>query len=101
MKKNLLVLCVFILSWGTLSSQHVYVEGNKFQVNGNDIFFNAISGPWQWRADCDINFMRRNFDWSYWNQEFQRYADNNIRSEERRVGKECRSRRATDDEKKK
>jgi|GEM_PF-5903370 len=78
MKKNLLVLCVFILSWGTLSSQHVYVEGNKFQVNGNDIFFNAISGPWQWRADCDINFMRRNFDWSYWNQEFQRYADNNI-----------------------
>ncbi len=78
MKKNLLVLCVFILSWSTLSSQHVYVEGNKFQVNGNDIFFNAISGPWQWRADCDINFMRRNFDWSYWNQEFQRYADNNI-----------------------
>lgn len=78
MKKNLLVLCVFILSWGTLSSQHVYVEGNKFKVNGNDIFFNGISGPWQWRADCDINFMRRNFDWSYWNQEFQRYADNNI-----------------------
>jgi hypothetical protein len=78
MKKNLLILCLLFLPCSTLVSQHVVVVGNKFQVNGRDIFFNAISGPWQWRADCDINFMRRDFDWNYWNQEFQRYAANNI-----------------------
>lgn len=78
MKKNLHLTLFLFLVLSPLFSQNVEISGNKFQVNGNDIFFNAISGPWQWRSDCDINFMRRNFDWNYWNSEFQRYADNHI-----------------------
>lgn len=63
---------------GFLFSQTIVVSGNKFQVNGSDIYLNGVNAPWQWQSDCSISFMRRNFDWNYWNTELQKYADNKV-----------------------
>lgn len=58
-----------------LTAQTIVVSGNKFTQNGKEIYINGVNAPWQWQSDCDINFMRKNFDWNYWNSELQKYAD--------------------------
>jgi len=59
-------------------SQIITVSGNKFKVDGKDIYINGVNAPWQYQSDCGISFMRYNFDWNYWNNELQKYADNKV-----------------------
>lgn len=78
MKRRVVTFSILLFFAIQVYSQFVSVSGNKFQVEGKDIFFNGINAPWQYRNDCDINFMRRDFDWNWWNSEFQKYANNKI-----------------------
>lgn len=56
----------------------VSIGGNKFYVNGKEIFFNGTNEPWQKQADYSLDFLGRNFDATYWNTIFQRCKDNHI-----------------------
>jgi hypothetical protein len=55
-------------------SQEVGIEGNKFIVNGNEIWFNGINTPWHLFDD----FGRSDFDPDWWEDEFAAYRANNI-----------------------
>lgn len=55
-------------------SQEVSIEGNKFIVNGNEIWFNGINTPWHLFDD----FGRSDFDPDWWEDEFAAYQANNI-----------------------
>lgn len=78
MKKLIITLLIFKTIFFISNAQHVTITGNRFQVEGRDIFFSGINAPWQIQSDCDINFLRRNFDWNWWDNEFRNYAANNI-----------------------
>ncbi len=56
----------------------VTIAGSKFQVNGNEIFFNGINTAWQPQSDWSLDFLGKNFNYTWWNNEFQRYQDNHI-----------------------
>lgn len=56
------------------ASQEVSIVGNKFFVNGNEIWFNGINTPWHLFDD----FGRTDFDPEWWEDEFASYKDNNI-----------------------
>ncbi|MFF5383148.1 hypothetical protein [Pedobacter suwonensis] len=56
----------------------VTIGGNKFYVEGKEIFFNGINTAWQKQADYTLDFLGRNFDRNWWINEFQRYKDNRI-----------------------
>lgn len=77
MKKSQLLFLILFFVTTTLASQTIVVSGNKFQVDGKDIYINGVNAPWQWQSDCDINFMRKNFDANYWDAELQKYIDAN------------------------
>ncbi len=67
-----------ILFSKSLCAQNIQVSGNRFTLDGKEIYLNGVNAPWQWQSDCDINFMRRNFDRSFWEAELQKYADNKV-----------------------
>ncbi len=56
----------------------VTISGNKFYVASKQIFFNGINTAWQKQSDYTLDFLGRNFDYTWWNNEFQRYKDNKI-----------------------
>lgn len=56
----------------------VTIGGNKFYVNGHQIFFNGINTAWQKQSDYSLDFLGRNFDPAWWNTEFSRYNQNHI-----------------------
>lgn len=55
-------------------AQEVTINENKFEVNGNQIWFNGINTPWH--KFCD--FGHPNFDYAWWTEEFEKYPENNI-----------------------
>jgi len=76
--KRILYIVFLILFSLQLKAQTVTVNGNKFNVNGQQIFFNGINTAWQPQSDWSLNFLGRNFDYNWWNNEFQRYVNNHI-----------------------
>lgn len=56
----------------------VTIGGNKFYVNGKEIFFNGINTAWQKQSDYSLDFLGRNFDATWWRSEFQRCKDNKM-----------------------
>ena len=55
------------------------ISGNKFYVyNNQEIFFNGINTAWQWNSDYRLDFLGRNYDNTWWNNEFAKYVQNNI-----------------------
>lgn len=54
------------------------IGGNKFYVNGKEIFFNGINTAWQKQNDYSLDYLDRNYNPSYWNSEFERYNQNHI-----------------------
>ncbi len=78
MKKTILLLLGWALLFSQGNSQSVSISGSKFYVNGNEIFFNGINTAWQPQSDWSLDFLGRNFDYNWWNNELQRYKDNHI-----------------------
>ncbi|APU67657.1 MULTISPECIES: RICIN domain-containing protein [Christiangramia] len=62
----------------TISPQQVSIAGSKFYVNGQEIFFNGVNTAWQPQSDYSLDFLGRNFDYSWWEAEFERYRQNHI-----------------------
>ncbi|HCV79628.1 MAG: hypothetical protein CMP12_18830 [Zunongwangia sp.] len=62
----------------TISNQNITIGGSKFYVNGKEIFFNGANTAWQPQDDYSIDFLGRNFDYSWWEAEFERYKQNHI-----------------------
>lgn len=56
----------------------VSIGGNKFYVNGKEIFFSGINAAWQRQPDYSLDFLGRNFDYNWWNTELQRCKDNKM-----------------------
>lgn len=57
---------------------NVTIGGNKFYVNGQEIFFNGINTAWQKQNDYSLDFLDHNYDANFWNTEFSRYNQNRI-----------------------
>ncbi len=53
----------------------VYVEGNKFMVDGKEIWFNAVNTPWD-----NWNDFGGGFDPAFWDEHFGRLKDAGINS---------------------
>lgn len=60
------------------SSPTVTISGNKFYAYGKQIFFNGINTAWQWNNDYRLDFLGRNYNHQWWQEEFSRYEQNNI-----------------------
>ncbi len=56
-----------------IHSQNVSINKNIFVVEGKQIWFNGINTPWHY-----FNDFGGHFNYSWWNNEFQKYADNKI-----------------------
>ncbi len=78
MKRILILFFVKFLFISASTAQTIVVTGNKFTVEGNEIYLNGVNAPWQWQSDCDINFMRHNFDKNFWETELQKYVDSKV-----------------------
>jgi hypothetical protein len=78
--KAFVVLIIMSMIWVPLvsRSQTVTISGNKFMVGSNQIFFNGVNTPWQYQSDGDISFLKKNFNVSWWNTEFQNLVNNKI-----------------------
>lgn len=76
--KQFAMVGVFILTSIYCNAQYVSIGGNKFYVNGQEIFFNGVNTAWQRQSDYSLDFLGRNFDYNWWNTELQRYVDNRI-----------------------
>lgn len=72
------LLAFLLLCFTTSYSQWVSIGGNKFYVDGKEIFFNGVNTAWQPQADWSLDFLGRNFDPGWWNSELQRYVDSRI-----------------------
>lgn len=77
-RQSILLAALIFISVTCSLAQHVSIGGNKFYVNGNEIFFNGVNTAWQPQSDYSLDFLGRNFDYNWWNNEFQRYVDNHI-----------------------
>lgn len=62
----------------TMGVLDVSIGGNKFYVNGKEIFFSGINAAWQKQADYSLDFLGRNFDYTWWSNELQRCKDNKM-----------------------
>jgi hypothetical protein len=62
----------------TLGALDVSIGGNKFYVNGKEIFFSGINAAWQQQPDYSLDFLGRNFNANWWRNEFQRCKDNKM-----------------------
>lgn len=60
------------------SSPTITISGNKFYAYNKQIFFNGINTAWQWNNDYRLDFLGRNYNQEWWQQEFTRYEQNNI-----------------------
>lgn len=60
------------------NSPAVTISGNKFYAYNKPIFFNGINTAWQWNEDYRLDFLGRNYNHTWWEQEFSRYAQNKI-----------------------
>jgi len=65
--KYLLPILLFTFSRGVLYSQRISIDGNKFQVYGQEIFINGVNTPWD-----NWNDFGGNYDHNFWNSEFQK-----------------------------
>lgn len=72
--KNRMLLLILCLSAMFVPAQEVSIDGNKFTMGGNEIWFNGINTPWH----LFVDFGRSDFNYQWWEDEFARYADNNI-----------------------
>ncbi len=72
--KKLLFSFLLIIGFLNIQSQEVSISGNKFTVDGREIWFNGINTPWH----LFVDFGRSDFDPAWWADEFARYKDNNI-----------------------
>ncbi len=59
-------------------SPAVTISGNKFLAYDKPIFFNGINTAWQWNNDYRLDFLGRNYNNEWWQQEFARYEANKI-----------------------
>src|SRR5690606_5741472 len=57
-------------------TQGVTISGNKFYVGQNQIFFNGINTAWQKQSDYTLDFLGRNFDYNWWNNDLKNQACN-------------------------
>ncbi len=75
---TLFLIAVFAFQAGPApadtSSQQVSINGNHFEVNGGEIWFNGINTPWHLFDD----FGRTDFNEQWWTDEFARYKANHI-----------------------
>jgi hypothetical protein len=76
--RQLAMVLVILMTIVNCNAQFVSIGGNKFYVNGNEIFFNGVNTAWQRQTDYSLDFLGRNFDYNWWNAELQRYVDNRI-----------------------
>ncbi len=73
MRKILLALVLALMAFGT-HAQKVEISGNKFTVNGNEIWFNGINIPWVGFG----SFGRQDWSEAKWEEQFIRCKENNI-----------------------
>lgn len=71
--KNLL-LGLLLIGSILIQAQEISISGNKFTLDGSEIWFNGINTPWHLFND----FGRTDFNPTWWDEEFTRYKDNHI-----------------------
>jgi uncharacterized repeat protein (TIGR02543 family) len=72
--KKLNFSLILIIACLVNQAQEVSITGNKFTVDGNEIWFNGINTPWHLFDD----FGRSDFNPQWWDDEFARYQTNHI-----------------------
>lgn len=73
MKKIYIIILALFAIVSSMLAQTVSINGNQFNANGKQIWFNGINTPWNNWADFGGNFVQ-----SWWTGEFQKYVDNKI-----------------------
>ena len=68
-------LTFFLIFSSNIFSQQIYVEANKFKVNGNLIYLNGCNIPWN-----NWNDFGGKYDPSFWESEFKRISEKGINS---------------------
>jgi len=78
MNKTLLFLSL-ILMMKISHTQKITINGNKFQVNGQELFLNGINSPWQNDPYFRIDFIDTDyFELKFWKDEFKKMKQNKV-----------------------